>query len=52
MAIEQVVYQPQFDIHINDDRIIVTVVNGLVQGFGSEHVRAIQFKRNATLGNH
>jgi len=52
MAIENVIYQPQFDSHINDDRVIITLVNGAVPGFGSEHVRAIKFKRNTKLGNH
>jgi hypothetical protein len=52
MAIENVIYQHNFDHHANDDRIISTLVNGDIEGFSPEHVKIAQFKRNAVLANH
>ncbi len=52
MALEDVKYQPNFDIHTTFDRTITTLTNGDIENFLSENVRIVQFKVDTVLGNH
>lgn len=52
MSIERAVYEKNHDSHANSDRIITTVINGDIEGFASEHVRAVRFERETDAGNH
>src|SRR3989344_6272316 len=52
MAIENVIYQPNFDYHENPERIIATLVNGDIPGFSSEHIKLAKFNKSTELANH
>ena len=52
MSIERAVYEKNHDSHANSDRTIATVINGDIEGFASEHVRAVRFERETDAGNH
>ena len=52
MAIENVLYQKQYDSHTTGERVIVTLINGDITGFSPEQVRIAQVKQNTTLGGH